>query len=81
MKTVSLETDFEKELNKSEIPFCEYPRPQLKRDSFLCLNGKWDFKILNNGETAYSGEILSIEIIIQYEYNNREYYANAIRRG
>lgn len=58
MKTVSFETDFEKELNKSEIPFCEYPRPQLKRDSFLCLNGKWDFKILNNGETAYSGEIL-----------------------
>ena len=21
----------------------EYPRPQMKRDSFLCLNGKWDF--------------------------------------
>ncbi|MBP5159110.1 MAG: glycoside hydrolase family 2, partial [Lachnospiraceae bacterium] len=24
------------------MPFFSYPRPQLKRDSFLCLNGKWD---------------------------------------
>lgn len=23
----------------------EYPRPQLKRDSYICLNGKWDFTI------------------------------------
>ena len=22
-----------------------YPRPQMKRDSFLCLNGKWDFAL------------------------------------
>ncbi|MBE6727986.1 MAG: glycoside hydrolase family 2 [Ruminococcaceae bacterium] len=58
MKTVSLETDFEKELEKSEIPFCEYPRPQLKRDSFLCLNGKWNFKIKNNGKVTFSGDIL-----------------------
>lgn len=25
-----------------EIPLSEYPRPQFKRDSYLCLNGKWD---------------------------------------
>lgn len=24
------------------VPFAKYPRPQLKRDSFLNLNGKWD---------------------------------------
>jgi len=30
------------------IPWNEYPRPQLKRESFLCLNGSWDLK--NNGE-------------------------------
>ena len=23
------------------IPWNTYPRPQLRRDSFLCLNGKW----------------------------------------
>ena len=33
----------------SEIhPLDEYPRPQLKRDSFLNLNGSWDFKIFDN---------------------------------
>lgn len=26
-----------------EIPWNVYPRPKLKRDSFFCLNGKWDF--------------------------------------
>ena len=25
-----------------EVPFSKYPRPQLKRDSFFNLNGKWD---------------------------------------
>lgn len=27
------------------LPLSEYPRPQLKRSSFLCLNGEWDFEI------------------------------------
>ncbi len=26
-----------------EIPWNVYPRPMMKRDSFFCLNGKWDF--------------------------------------
>ena len=30
---------------KVDIPWNIYPRPQLKRDSFLCLNGGWDFEI------------------------------------
>ena len=25
------------------IPLEEYPRPQLVRDSYICLNGEWDF--------------------------------------
>lgn len=24
-----------------KVPFLKYPRPQLKRDSYLCLNGEW----------------------------------------
>ena len=28
-----------------EVPWNVYPRPQLKRDSFLCLNGYWDLAI------------------------------------
>ena len=27
------------------IPRAEYPRPQLVRDDWLCLNGEWQFEI------------------------------------
>ena len=27
------------------IPWDTYPRPQMKRDSFLCLNGKWEITV------------------------------------
>ena len=46
---VLLPTDFETDLKNSTIPFSDYPRPQLKRDSYLCLNGEWDFSIENRG--------------------------------
>ena len=26
-----------------ETPWNVYPRPQMRRDSFLCLNGEWEF--------------------------------------
>ena len=29
----------------TECPWNVYPRPQLKRDSFICLNGRWDFAV------------------------------------
>lgn len=32
-------------INDNNIPLSEYPREILKRDSYLCLNGLWDFKI------------------------------------
>ena len=53
---IQLSTEFEKDL--CDIPFSEYPRPQLRRDSYLCLNGKWSFSIERGGESTYSGEIL-----------------------
>ena len=37
-----IETDFPFD---SSLPLNEYPRPQLRRDSFFNLNGSWDFKI------------------------------------
>ncbi|MFI3168010.1 MAG: glycoside hydrolase family 2 TIM barrel-domain containing protein [Bacillota bacterium] len=39
-------------INKHEnfaIPLSEYPRPQLERESFFCLNGVWDFEVANIG--------------------------------
>ena len=38
---VDLYTDEGKSL--PEIPWNVYPRPKLKRNSFFCLNGEWDF--------------------------------------
>lgn len=35
----NLPTDFNKQ---EEIPFSEYPRPQLRRDSYYSLNGLWE---------------------------------------
>lgn len=32
-----------------EIPLSEYPRPQLRRDSYLCLNGVWRFQKTKRG--------------------------------
>ncbi|NLL62741.1 MAG: glycoside hydrolase family 2 [Ruminococcaceae bacterium] len=44
-----------------EKPLVEYPRPQLVRDSYLNLNGKWEYAIRpidGNVGDSYDGEIL-----------------------
>ena len=51
-----LHTPFEEDL--SDTPWDEYPRPQFKRDSFICLNGKWNLKIVRDKKTVKKGEIL-----------------------
>ena len=43
-KYPSLTTPYAEKMDKS-CPWNEYPRPQLKRDSFICLNGLWDFAV------------------------------------
>ncbi|MBQ1187259.1 MAG: MFS transporter [Clostridia bacterium] len=69
-----LNTPFEDE--KAEMPWGEYPRPNLKRDSFICLNGKWNLKILRNNKVLKEGEILvpfSLESDISgFEFNKKK---------
>lgn len=40
-----------------KIPHSEYPRPQLRRDSFLCLNGTWDFSVKSQDSVKQYGSI------------------------
>ncbi len=36
----------------TEIPWERYPRPQLRRDSFVCLNGTWEFALTDGEDDA-----------------------------
>lgn len=40
----------EEGLDLPSIPWDEYPRPLLKRQSFYCLNGQWEFGLKHRGE-------------------------------
>ncbi len=55
---LSLKTAYEENLNPSEIPFSDYPRPGMRRDSYLCLNGLWDFSVEKYGKTSRKKKIL-----------------------
>lgn len=58
MKNV-LYTKYEKNLDTSS-PYADYPRPQMKRESFLSLNGLWDFAFSRREDipTHFSKKIL-----------------------
>ena len=55
-KFATLTTPFEE--NVGDIPHAEYPRPNMKRDSYMSLNGKWDFSVTRKSREIYDGEIL-----------------------
>ena len=46
--------------SNESIPHAEYPRPQFKRDSYICLNGEWDYAINKNSAkpSNYDGKIV-----------------------
>ncbi|MBQ7638174.1 MAG: glycoside hydrolase family 2 [Clostridia bacterium] len=51
-------TRWGRELNK-DCPLNDYPRPQMARDSFFCLNGQWDYAITKKNVSfgGYQGKI------------------------
>ncbi|MCF0117250.1 MAG: glycoside hydrolase family 2 [Bacilli bacterium] len=55
----NLSTKYTDSFNQFE-PLQEYPRPLLRRNSFFCLNGSWDYKISNNNKepSSYDGGII-----------------------
>jgi hypothetical protein len=50
-----LTTPFEE--NMGDTPWEEYPRPGMKRDSYLCLNGDWSLSVRRAGEESEVGTI------------------------
>lgn len=42
-QTAKLPTQWTKAAMAAAVPFPEYPRPQLGRKEWMCLNGKWDY--------------------------------------
>lgn len=55
---IQLSTRWAKEVDKS-APLPEYPRPNMVRDSYLNLNGEWEYCISDSKETKhYDGTII-----------------------
>ena len=54
--------------NDKSIPWNVYPRPQMKRDSFLNLNGEWDFEVSNYD---YIPKKFSMRIMVPYPVESK----------
>lgn len=52
-----LPTRWTKEALEAVVPFPEYPRPQLERNDWLCLNGKWDYQGGKNAADALNPKV------------------------
>lgn len=64
--TVILYTPEGEELIKQQkvfVPWNEYPRPRMERDSFLCLNGEWDFCTCGVDEKPTYGEKILVPFV------------------
>ncbi|QEC75027.1 glycoside hydrolase family 2 protein [Mucilaginibacter ginsenosidivorax] len=51
-----LPTAWTKTAMDAPIPFPEYPRPQLQRNDWMCLNGQWDYQGGKNVQDALAPE-------------------------
>ncbi|NIK76463.1 hypothetical protein FHS15_001588 [Paenibacillus castaneae] len=52
-------------------PLPEYPRPQMVRDQWLNLNGKWEFQPAKEGDVLPTGQKLSENIIVPFAVESK----------
>lgn len=52
-----------------EIPLSDYPRPNLVRDSYLCLNGSWDFAISKSEEIPSFDKKIMVPFAVESAYS------------
>ncbi len=55
-QVAALPTPWTKAALAAAVPFPEYPRPQLQRSDWMCLNGKWDYQGGKNVASALDPE-------------------------
>lgn len=52
--------------SEAYLPWNDYPRPHLRRDSFECLNGRWEFAVSESGEVPeVFGERIRVPFVPQ----------------
>jgi hypothetical protein len=79
-----LPTQWTEAAKHAETPLSEYPRPQLERENWLCLNGKWDYRggkdapDALNPQTAASFNGVKEKILVPY---CPESYLSGIQRA
>lgn len=49
---------FKPDFLNADAPLAEYPRPQMKRNSYISLNGEWDYAISTDPNAQTSGKIV-----------------------
>jgi hypothetical protein len=61
----ALVTRWAKEVTPDRV-FPEYPRPQMRRDSWQSLNGLWQFAVAAEGEAPPFGRELAGRILVPF---------------
>jgi beta-galactosidase/beta-glucuronidase len=67
-----LATPWTEQAKNDEVPLKEYPRPQMQRTEWLCLNGKWDYRGGKSAPNALNPQIeasfesVSQKILVPY---------------
>ena len=56
-RLVELTTPYEQDRDMDAQPYADYPRPQLRRDSYVCLNGAWTLELERKGRVSSLGSI------------------------
>jgi len=68
--TYQIETPWASQVDLNN-PLPEYPRPQMVRDQWLSLNGKWEFQPAKVGDTLPTGQKLNEDIIVPFAVESR----------
>ncbi|MCY9658853.1 PA14 domain-containing protein [Paenibacillus chondroitinus] len=68
--TYQIETPWASQVD-SNNPLPDYPRPQMVRDEWLNLNGKWEFQPAKQGDALPTGQTLKENITVPFAVESR----------